>query len=221
MKRFTSAFACLILLSAIGQANADTLTFSYMMEYSGGTPPAGSPPWLTATFDDGGTPGTVELTLAATNLTDDEFVRVWMFNLDPTLDPTALNFAKQSTTGSFDDPVISTGVDAFHAGGDGLYDFQFEFATSGGTDARFGMGDTYVTEISGIGSLTASSFDFESAPKGSSNGPFWSVAHIQAIGEEDMDSGWITAPEPSSFVISVIALVALAPFACRRRAGIV
>lgn len=212
MKRFTLGLASLILLTAIGQTNAETLTFQFGMEYSGATAPLGTAPWLTATFDDGGTPGTVQLTFEATNLTGVEFVGEWLFNLDAALDPTALNFTNQSAIGSFSDPMIHTGVDAFHAGGDGLYDIRFEFAESGGTAARFGVGDTLVTEISGIGTLTADSFDFTSTPKGSSAGPFWSVAHIQGIGIDGLESGWITAPEPSSLVISLIALLSLSAF---------
>ncbi len=120
MRRFTPALAILLLLTGIGQANAETLTFQFGMEYSGATAPLGTAPWLIATFDDGGTPGTVELTFEATNLTGVEFVGEWLLNLDPALDPTALSFTQQSTIGSFSDPMIHTGVDAFHAGGDGL-----------------------------------------------------------------------------------------------------
>ncbi len=83
------------------------------------------------------------------------------------------------------------------------------------------MGDTLVTEISGIGTLTAGSFDFVSTPKGSSAGPFWSVAHIQGIGIDGSESGWVAAPEPSSLIISLIALLSLSAFAYWSRAGVI
>ena len=216
MRQFTINFVALIVLMGIGQANAGTLSFGLDTEYTGGVAPEGTTPWLTATFDDGGIAGTVELTLDGTNLTGTEFVDEWLFNLDPTLDPTALSFSTTSTTGSFADPAIHTGVDAFHAGGDGLFDLQFVFANSGGIAERFGMGDRLVTEISGIGTLTAASFDFGSALGGSFAGPLRSVAHIQAIGADSMDSGWISAPEPSSIALSVIGLFTLLAFVSRR-----
>ena len=189
---------------AAEDANGGTLTLGMMREYSGGDPPEGATPWITATFDDGGIAGTVDLTLATTNLTGTEFVGEWLFNLDPTLDPMLLSFSTISSVGSFTPPSINTGVDEYKAGGDGLFDLQFEFATSNAGNGRFDSGDSLVVEISGIPTLTAASFDFLSTPKGSSNGPFVTVAHIQAIGTDGEGSGWVTAPEPSSALLSAM-----------------
>ncbi|MBN2272676.1 MAG: PEP-CTERM sorting domain-containing protein [Sedimentisphaerales bacterium] len=191
------AAASILLVSLTTAAWSATLSYNLEMEFSGATPPAGATPWLNATFDDGGTAGSVTLTLTATNLILDEFVGAWMFNLDPILDPNQLVFSLPTKTGSFDAPVISTSVDAYKADGDGYFDIQLDFATGGGASARFGLGEAAQYSITGIGSLTADSFGFLSAI-GSGKDPLPTAAHIQSIGE---DSGWITVPEPATLAL--------------------
>jgi hypothetical protein len=136
--------AALALAGAAGPASAGTVVFDSSFEFSGGTPPAGAAPWLRATFDDKGKSGSVTLLFEALNLVDSEFVSNLYFNLDPTLDPTQLVFGSITKVGAFDDPTISTGVDAFKADGDGKYDLLFAFATSGagGGSHRFGAGES-------------------------------------------------------------------------------
>ena len=65
MRQSTIYFVALIVLMGIGQASAGTISFGFDMEYSGAEAPQGATPWLTATLDDGGTAGTVDLTLEA------------------------------------------------------------------------------------------------------------------------------------------------------------
>src|SRR5690606_7229459 len=96
-------------LVACRAAPADTVHFDLRLEYSGSQHPAGS---LSATFTD--VPGGVELTLSS-HLVGSEFVSDWLFNLAPGLDPAELDFTKIDSTGSFEDPTISTGFDQFHA----------------------------------------------------------------------------------------------------------
>ncbi|MFO0895819.1 MAG: hypothetical protein U0836_00200 [Pirellulales bacterium] len=160
--------AALALAGAAGPLTAGTVVFDSSFEYSSGTAPAGAPPWLRATFDDGGKSGSVTLTFAAQNLVGSEFVSNLYFNLDPTLDPTQLVFGSITKVGAFDDPAITAGVNAFKAGPDGKFDLQFAFATSGagGGSHRFGAGESISLTISGIASLVANSFDFLSAPDG-------------------------------------------------------
>lgn len=193
-----------------------TITFRLAVEFSGGMPPAGPTPWLIATFDDGGTPGSVELTLETTNLVagSHEFVRGWYFNLDPALDPNDLSLTGLSKTGSFSDPVISTGTDAFKADGDGYFDILFAFATAPPAE-RFGAGDGLSITILGPG-IMADSFSYLSAP-GGGHGPFPTAAHVQGISDEGEYSGWITIPEPTSLVLLGMGMAVLGMHGRRRR----
>lgn len=163
--KFSSLVALALAVCWVGPLAAGTVVFDSSLEFSNGTAPAGSPPWLRATFDDGGS-GKVSLKFEATNLTLSELVSGLYFNLDPTLNPLNLTFGPITKVGTFDDPTISTGVDAFKADGDGKYDLLFGFETSGkdGGSHRFSVGDSMSLDISGIATLTANSFNFLSAP---------------------------------------------------------
>ena len=74
---------------AATSVQAASFTFPLDIQFSDtGTDPRGPTPWLTATFEDidpqegTGNPQ-VRLTMSALNLTDDEFVSGWYFNIDP------------------------------------------------------------------------------------------------------------------------------------------
>lgn len=179
-------------------AHAATLTFDMSMEFSGGTDPAGATPWITAVLDDGGTPGSVTLTLTNTNLIGGEFIDAWYLNLDDSLDVTSLSFSAPTKTGTFSDPTISKSANAFKADGDGKYDILIDFAQSGPN--RFGVGESVKFTITGIPTLTVADFNFLSFPAGG-HGPFHAAAHVQGIGAGGNDSGWVTTPEPASLAL--------------------
>lgn len=215
---FLRAFFGTFLLCLSVPANATSISFGYNMEFSGATAPVGASPWLTATFDDENTPGTVKLTFAATNLTGSEFVSGAYFNVNTSYDPaTTLSFGAPSKTGTFTDPTISLSTDAFKADGDGNYDVLLNFAMGGGASGRFGAGEAVEYLITGIGSaagtLVATDFEYLSAPAGG-HGPFFVAAHVQGIGESGSQSGWVTTPEPASWLL---ALGCAAIFGRRRR----
>ncbi|HUS45955.1 MAG TPA: PEP-CTERM sorting domain-containing protein [Phycisphaerae bacterium] len=216
--RVTSLVLVLQVALAAGAQGA-IITFQLDHEFSGGTPPAGLAPWLTATFDDGSdlTDGIVTLTLAATNLTGSEKTKEWYLNLDPVLTPGDLEFTVASKTGAFDDPTISRGTNAYQAGSDGEYDILFAFTHSGPAMKTFGEGDSiqYTVRLIGSTALGAGSFDFLSEPAGG-HGPYSTAAHVQSIGPDE-DSGWVTVPEPASVGLLALGLGAVA--ALRRRAG--
>ncbi|MCJ7543961.1 MAG: PEP-CTERM sorting domain-containing protein [Phycisphaerae bacterium] len=178
------------------------------MEYNGGVPPVGPTPWLTAQFDDHDTPGSVTLTLTGTNLSGTEFLRSGYFNLDPALNPGNLTFSTPTQTGMFDTPTISLGSNAFKADGDGFFDILLEFSTSDGPEKRFTSGDSVSYAVGGIAGLTASAFNFISAPDGAGRGLYPTAAHVQNTGVEGTGSAWVTVPEPGT--LSLLALGGLA-----------
>ncbi len=208
LTKTTLAVAIALLTHAV-DVRANTLTFSLCTEFSGATPPAGIAPWLTATFNDHDSPGSVDLTLDATNLTGTEFVFDWYFNLDPSLNPAGLSFIKHSSDGAFTDPAVLRGSNAYKADGNGYYDFVFDFDNAGGASRRFGVGDSITYSISGIPNLTVASFDFMSV-MGGGTGQHLTAAHVGGINANY--SGWISVPEPAS-----VSLLLAGGFSLMRR----
>jgi hypothetical protein len=209
-------------------AFAAVITFDYNFEFSGASSPSGPAPWLTATFDDFGGSGTVRVTMSTSGLTGSEFVDGsggtggWFFNLNPTLDPTALTFTFVSGN---DANTILTGTDAFMADGDGNYDIRFGWTAP--PASRLAAGQTSVYDIT-LAGLVATDFNFLSAPGGGA-GAFLSAVHVQGIGPGGTESGWVAPvaqlqPIPEPATLSLLGLGALvtglgACRARRRRAG--
>lgn len=198
--------------------SAATVTFNYTESF-GAVPPDGPAPYATATFDDMGGVGSVTLTMqvaATVNLAD---VTAMYFNLDPSMDPTMLSFTRDSGTGpSAANTDILLGVDAFKAGGDGLYDILFDLPPSPGQQAaRFNAGEDLVYTITGAG-LTASSFNVFATPDGGF-GPYLSVARFQDTGFDQEGSDWVGAvPVPAAVWLFGSGLLGLVGVARRKRA---
>jgi hypothetical protein len=198
-------------------AQASTLSFELLYEFSGATPPDGSTPWLTATLDDGDTAGSVDLTLETTNLVEPEHVKVWLFNLDPAFDKddlALLSFSAPTKTGSFASPTISIGIDQFKADGDGYFDIEMVFSNA--ASQHFGVGEKLEYTITGIPSLTVDSFDCGSA-SGGGTGVYPTAAHVGSTGPTNEQSGWISVPEPSCLCLLSIGALGLIVGARRRR----
>ena len=204
-------------LFAAGPASALTITFDLNFEFSGGTDPEGATPWATITIDDTADTGganSVRVTIT-NNLVDNEFISELSLNLDPLLDPTQLTFsavnmnAVGSPAGDPNDFTFTSGVDFFQADGDGKFDMLLELPPPPGSFAsKYTAGEMLVFDLTYSAALSAADFDFGSAP-GGPQGTFRAAAHVQGIGPDNADSGWIgPVPEPS--VALLIAAGALA-----------
>ncbi|MBL8087007.1 MAG: PEP-CTERM sorting domain-containing protein [Chthonomonas sp.] len=206
MKTYKIALPVLAIAGAAVSANA--LVFDTGYEYTGGTNPAGTPPWNRVTITDV-VPGTVTIKLANINLVGTEFVSEASINFNPLKNVTSLTFGSPVSVGTFDLPSISKSANAYKAGGGGYYDIKFDFATA--NSKRFGVGESLTYTVSGIAGLMASDFNFVSinAPTGVANAA--TAWHVQSIGPNGSQSGWVApVPEPSAiFAVALGSLVVL------------
>jgi len=189
MKRSLTALAAVLLgvsMFGAGAAQATVVSYDFVFEFSGGDEPAGPAPWLNATFDDGGSAGSVNLTLSTAGLVDDEFVRQWYFNVEPFQ---TINFTHQS--GEVPTSTQSSS-NAFKADGDGFFDILIEYAANAAD--RFGAGLQSVLLLEAAG-LTADMFQALSLGAGNSPDGLLAAAKVQGIGPNADGSGWV-APIP-------------------------
>jgi len=190
MKANVKSILGIVAVSAVGVLSsvASSVTYDFG-QVSGGPTPAGTPPWVEASFSDVGMPSdTVQLTLTAENIAPGAYVSCWYFNVNSLLAPSSLQFTQTGSAGSFGAPTIATGPNAFKAGPDGKFDILFSFNTTGDDSARFTSGDSVTFAISGISGLTVQDFNALSTCAGGS-GAYTSAAHIES-GPNDCPS-WV------------------------------
>jgi len=216
--RALSAAALLAAVAAI-PAQAATVTFQYTQSF-GTTPPIGPSPYATAVFDDGGSAGSVTLTMTATSTIGAADITGMYFNLvdDSTATLNGLGFSyvsgPEATNG------VGVGTNAYRADGDGYYDILFDYPPPGGP-ANFSAGDVSVYTITGAG-LLASDFNVIGAPgPGAGNpGPFLSVARFQSTGTDGNGSDWVGAspvPVPAAVWLFGSGLLGLVGVARRKK----
>lgn len=226
------------LLTAVGlfiaaaPAFSATVVFNFDQEFSGGTAPLGSTPWMVSTFSaspttyviGSNTYDAVRLTIDLSSLQSGVFISETDFNIDPTLNPVNLSFSFVSGN-SHANVTPGLGNDLYMADGDGKYDISFGFPTSSGN--TFGSGtfatfDIKATDATTAAALKPESFAFLSTPAGG-HGPFYAATHVQNTGISNSGSGWIapsgvsTVPVPAAVWLFGSGLMGLAAITRRKK----
>lgn len=190
----TATLGAVLILSGIAPQESQALQYTLNTEFSGGVPTATGYPVVTLT--DAGA-NTVTLTIQNNFTTSVEKVKG--IYLNSLVNSSNLTFAYVSGDAS---TAITKSSDCCKADGDGFFDIQLAYSTSGNT---FTNGDTSRYTITGVG-LSAASFNTFSAP-GGDNGVWHAAAHIQGLGAGADGSGWFgdgngtSVPEPSALLL--------------------
>jgi hypothetical protein len=170
-------------------AGATPLTFTYGGVQTGASP-AGTPPWLTAVFEDidpTSSDGRVRLTLTANLQAADEFISNVRFNLNPDLDG---NMLSNPVYVAPDNAIVDfkTSNDGIHGPG-GVFDFEFNFPTAQGA-GRFTGKEEFVAVLAypilpDNHILNVSDFDFLSEPNGNGAAKKKTDGLLEALAELD------------------------------------
>ena len=207
-------------LTAAPNASA-TYVFDLSTLVSGSAPGVNdsSSPYLTATVK-AVAPGEVQLTLDASNLATDEFIRSWLFNIDPTVTPFSVTFDAANSTLPSSVLLGTTYMSDNLSGGSnvkgGLFDMQFAYNAQGNATRFFGGNIVVLDIFSQL--IDETSFNFTSV-QGAPNqgtGGYYSVADIQGSGSVGAVDALTPVSEPSTLALLIPALLGAGLFVRRR-----
>jgi PEP-CTERM motif len=224
-----ATFALIGAAIAAAPASATVITFNLNTVLEGDTP-SGFP---TMTFDDGGSSGTVTLTIDAEGLSGQEFISAVLFNYADAATAADLVFTRTGGDGPAAGFTISQVADGENSpGNNGLFDIEFDYDTSnsGGGINRFDADELLTFSIVGDG-ITAGDFNVDSAPEGPDGDTNFAIARIQGIGPNGEGSasvgdgdggggggGGIPVPEPAAIGLFGLGLLAVGLGRRRKRA---
>jgi hypothetical protein len=187
------------------QFNIDTLLT--------GTAPTSAAPWLTFTFTDQSS-NKVRFTITSSLEVSSEFISNIVFNVDPSLTPSLINFTFVSSTGAFAIPTASdikkSTPNAQSLSPADNFDIAINFKTA--NNQRFNNTDSITWDLTyGNPAITfnANSFNFFNTEDQAEYSGFYAVAMFQGIpipGSTQTTSGKLgdkaeTVPEPSTLLL--------------------
>jgi hypothetical protein len=119
-----------------------------------------SPPYAILSFDDGGTPGSVTMTMSLDSDLDpvSAFLKGLYFNFDPALDLGLLNFAYDQSSTTQAASNISVGANSHQVGAAGFFDVFIQADDL--VPDKFTVGETLTYLITSPQAISANSFNF-------------------------------------------------------------
>ncbi len=203
-----------VFLALANSAGADW-TVDLTTEFSGATPPAGSAPWLRASFADGTglDAGDVFMHLEAMNLVGTEHVSAWYFNFDDAMSLDHLVVTREAGSHSWES--FDPSENGLQADGDGKYDFALGWNNPSSGPNYFDSAGDVTFRLSSTTNESLDALDFMHLSQAAGgHGPFVTAAHVQGIGDRGTESGWVTGtatviPVPGGVLLGLVGFAGI------------